>query len=305
MYLISIGDFHAVSNIYETVRKKTSISEDSNNLTPSSFLDVFSDDDFIGDVLDAPAQWGKEKDFYIVELIKRVGSPFVEPLLDRLASEEDRTLRYFYLDLLGELGTMVREPTIRRLKDNRWFLVRNLIILLKNLNDPTILPSLHALLDHPHPRVRLELMQTLIKFNDPIAERIILQEMDSPDTGRCLKAIALAGITRNRLVSQKLLEFLKQRGLGKTILPIKKASVHALGEIGDPSVLPALQDILKTRTLFRRHAASNLKLEIIKSLQKYPAGEASPILKGVANSGPQLLAENARTVMKDIGISSL
>jgi len=305
MYLISIGDFHAVSNIYETVRKKTSISEDSNNLTPSSFLDVFSDDDFIGDVLDAPAQWGKEKDFYIVELIKRVGSPFVEPLLDRLASEEDRTLRYFYLDLLGELGTMVREPTIRRLKDNRWFLVRNLIILLKNLNDPTILPSLHALLDHPHPRVRLELMQTLIKFNDPIAERIILQEMDSPDTGRCLKAIALAGITRNRLVSQKLLEFLKQRGLGKTILPIKKASVHALGEIGDPSVLPALQDILKTRTFFRRHASSSLKLEIIKSLQKYPAGEASLILKSVANSGPQLLAENARTVMKDIGISSL
>jgi HEAT repeat protein len=304
MYLISIGDFHAVSNIYETVRKKTSISEDSNNLTPSSFLDVYSDDDFIGDVLDAPAQWGKEKDFYIVELIKRVGSPFVEPLLDRLASEEDRTLRYFYLDLLGELGTMVREPTIRRLKDNRWFLVRNLIILLKNLNDPTILPSLHALLDHPHPRVRLELMQTLIKFNDPIAERIILQEMDSPDTGRCLKAIALAGMTRNRLVSQKLLEFLKQRGLGKTILPIKKASIHALGEIGDPSVLPALQDILKARTFFRRHAASNLKLEIIKSLQKYPAGEASPILKGVENSGPQLLADNARTAMKVMGVSS-
>ena len=304
-YLISIGDFHAVSHIYETVARKTILPGDGKDMTPNGILEVFSDDDFVGDVLDAPAQWGKEKDFYIVELIKRAGSPFVEPLLDRLASEEDRTLRYFYLDLLGELGTMVREPAMRRLKDNRWFFVRNLIILLKNLNDPTVLPSLHSLLDHPHPRVRLELMQTLIKFNDPIAERIILQEMDSPDTGRCLKAIALAGMTRNRLVSQKLLEFLKQRGLGKTILPIKKASVHALGEIGDPSVLPALQDILKTRTLFRRHAASNLKLEIIKSLQKYPAGEASPILKGVANSGPQLLADNARTVMKDIGISSL
>jgi HEAT repeat protein len=303
-YLNSIGDFHAVSDIYEIVARKTILPGDGKDVIPNGILEVFSDDDFIGDVLDAPAQWGKEKDFYIVELIKRVGSPFVEPLLDRLASEEDRTLRYFYLDLLGELGTMTREPAIRRLKDNRWFFVRNLIILLRNLNDPSVLPSLHGLLDHPHPRVRHELMQTLIKFNDPIAERIILQEMDSPDTGRCLKAIALAGMTRNRMVSQKLLEFLKQRGLGKTIFPIKKASVHALGEIGDPSVLPALRDILKTRTFFRRHAASNLKLEIIKSLQKYPAGEASPILKGVANSGPQLLADNARTVMKDIGVSS-
>ena len=303
MYLISIGDFHAVSDIYEAVTRKTRLPSDGKDVAPNGILEVFSDDDFIGDVLDAPSQWGKEKDFYIVELIKRVGSPFVEPLLDRLASVEDRTLRYFYLDLLGELGTMVREPTIRRLKDNRWFLVRNLIILLRNLNDPSVIPSLHSLLDHPHPRVRHELMQTMIKFNDPVAEQIILQEMDSQDTGRCLKAIALAGMTRNRLVSQKLLEFLKQRGFGKTILPIKKASVNALGEIGDPSVLPALQDILKKRTFFRRHSATNLKLEIIESLKKYPAGEASPILKGVANSGSQLLVDHALTVMKNIEAS--
>lgn len=145
-------------------------------------------------------------------------------------------------------------------------------------------------------------MQTLIKFNDPVAERIILQEMDSQDTGRCLKAIALSGMTRNKLISQKLVEFLKQRGFGKSILPIKKASVHALGEIGDPFVLPTLQDILKTRVFFRRHAATSLKLEIIESLRKYPPGEASPILRVVANSGPQTLVDHALTVMKNIEV---
>jgi hypothetical protein len=302
MFLISIGDFHAVSEIYETVVKKTGIPGSNDDAKSGGIIEVFADDDFIGSVLDGPAQWGKEKDFYIVELIKNVGRPFVEPLLDRLASEEDRTLRYFYLDLLGELGPSVKEPAIKRLKDNQWFLVRNLIILLRNLNDPSVLPALHNLLEHPHPRVRHELMQTLIKFNDPVAERIILQEMDSPDTGRCLKAIALAGMTRNRLVSQKLLEFLKQRGLGKTMLPIKKASVHALGEIGDPSALPILQDILKTRAFFRRHAAMNLKLEIIDTLKKYPAGVASPILRGLAGSGPQSLANQARAIMKGMEV---
>ncbi|MBP1735931.1 MAG: HEAT-like repeat-containing protein, partial [Deltaproteobacteria bacterium] len=301
-YLVSLGDFHTVSDIYETVAKKTIFPLDNKNVAPNNILEAFADDDFIEDVLDAPAQWGKEKNFYITELIKKIGRPFIEPLLDRLASTNDKTLRYFYLDLLGELGTMVREPAMKRLKDDRWFIVRNLIFLLRNLNDPSVLPSLHDLLEHPHPKVRHELMQTLIKFNDPVAERIILQEMDSPDTGRCLKAIALAGMTHNRLVSQKLLVFLKKRGLGKAILPIKKASVHALGEIGDPSVLPFLQDILKSRTFFRRYASTNLKLEIIESLRKYPAREASPILSGVTRSGPQSLAEHALTVMKSIGI---
>jgi HEAT repeat protein len=302
--LVSAGDFHAVSDIYETVVGKTTLPGKGEDEKQCGILEIFADDDLVGSVLDAPAQWGKEKDFYIVELIKKIGIPFVEPLLDRLASEEDRTLRYFYLDLLGELGEIVREPAIKKLNDNRWFLVRNLIILLRNLNDPTVLPSLHSLLDHPHPRVRHELMQTLIKFNDPVAEKIILQEMDSPDTGRCLKAIALAGMTRNRLVSQKLLEFLKQRGLGKTILPIKKASVHALGEIGDPSALPTLQDILKSRAFFRRHAATNLKLEIIESLRKYPAGEASSILRGIASSGPQSLTNHALSVMKNMEVGT-
>ena len=301
-YLVSLGDFHTVSDIYETVAKKTIFPLDNKNVAPNNILEAFADDDFIEDVLDAPAQWGKEKNFYITELIKKIGRPFIEPLLDRLASTNDKTLRYFYLDLLGELGTMVREPAMKRLKDDRWFIVRNLIFLLRNLNDPSVLPSLHDLLEHPHPKVRHELMQTLIKFNDPVAERIILQEMDSPDTGRCLKAIALAGMTHNRLVSQKLLVFLKKRGLGKAILPIKKASVHALGEIGDPSALPFLQDILKSRTFFRRYASTNLKLEIIESLRKYPAREASPILSGVTRSGPQSLAEHALTVMKSIGI---
>ena len=303
MFLLSIGDFHGVSDIYEMVTKKVRTSTTNNDVKKTSgILEIFADDDFIDYVLDGRAQWGKEKDFYIVELIKKVGEPFVEPLLDRMASEEDRTLRYFYLDLLGELGTSVKEPVVERLKDNRWFYVRNLIILLRNLNDPTVLPVLHSLLDHPHPKVRHELMQTLIKFNDPVAERIILQEMGSPDIGRCLKAIALAGMTRNRLVSQKLQEFLKQKGFGKTILPVKKASVYALGEIGDPSTLPTLQDILKSRTFFRRHAAMNLKLEIIDSLKKYPVGDVSPILREIVNSGPQPLMNHARTVMKDMKV---
>lgn len=302
-YLISVGDFHGVSKIYEAVTASADSSSNRGDATSDPILDAFADEDFVGDVLDGPAQWGKEKDLYIVELIKKIGKPFVEPLLDRLATEEDRTLRYFYLDLLGQLGAIVKEPAVKRLEDQRWFVVRNLIILLRNLNDPSILPSLHRLLDHPHPRVRFELMQTLITFNDPVAERIILQEMESPDLARCLKAIAMAGMSRNRLVSQRLLQFVRQKGFGKTVFPIKKASVQALGEIGDPSVLPTLQMVLRSRSFFRRHAANTLKAEIIESLRKYPPREASPTLKEVAQSSSQALAERALSVMKNIEVT--
>ena len=55
-----------------------------------------------------------------------------------------------------------------------------------------------------------------------------------------MKAIALAGMASNREITVKLAGFLKKRGLDKTGFDIKKASVQALGDIADPSVLPVL-----------------------------------------------------------------
>jgi HEAT repeat protein len=124
--------------------------------------------------------------------------------------------------------------------------------------------------------------------------------MDSGDSGRCLKAITLAGMTRNNQVFERLVGFLKKKGLNKTDLEVKKASVHALAETGDPSALSALQGILKSFSLFSRHRLMLLKLEIIASLGKYPAEEVFPVLQKIANSRSGELAVKAGLTIKTL-----
>jgi len=298
--LIRDGEFHIVSDIYGSLRVSIGTSANNINIPNKDVLEIFSEKDFVHEVLDTSNTWGKENLFYITELIKKIGHPFIEPLLDRLAEEQNRQLRHYFLELLPGLGDAVKNSAIRRLNDPRWFVIRNLVIVLRNLNDPSVAGSLHSILEHPHPRVRDEVLRTLIKFNDPSAKRILLHEMESNDSNRRLKAITLAGMTRHREASPKLLEFLNLRGLDKHTFSLKKASVYALAEIGDPSVLPFVEAALKKRSFLFRQKARLLKTLIIDSLAMYPAPQAALILQNIATKGPRGLAEQASGVMNKL-----
>jgi HEAT repeat protein len=147
-------------------------------------------------------------------------------------------------------------------------------------------------------------LQTLIKYDDPNAKQILLQEMDSEDLSRCLRAITLAGVAQNREASKKLIEFLRKRGLNKKTFPIKKAAVHALGEIGDPAVLPILASVLKTRSLLYRQKLHLLKIAIIESFAGYPVLEVTPILEDITSKGPRVLNSQTSMIMNRLRIKT-
>ena len=105
-------------------------------------------------------------------------------------------------------------------------------------------------------------------------------------------------MTRSSEILGKLVGFIKKKGLSKTDLEIKKASVQALAEIGDPSVLPVLQGVFKTFSLFSRQRLTLLKLEIITSLGKYPAEEVFPMLQKIASSRSGEVAIKAGLIIK-------
>jgi HEAT repeat protein len=263
-------------------------------------MEMSFDRNFMEEVLTAATQWGKEKHFFIKKIIKQIGEPFIEPLLDRLTEEESKTLRLLYLDLLKEFGGAAKDQIIGRLGDKRWYVVRNLLFVLRQLNDPSVLSSIYNLFNHHDQRVRYELLHTFLSFKDPRANNILLKEMNSGDSNRCLKAITLASMTRNSDVFDVIVGFIKKKGLNKTDLEIKKASVLTLAEIGDPSFLPVLQTVLKSFSLFSRQRLKLLKLEILTSLGKYPAEKAFPILQKIANSRSGELAFKAAQAIKTL-----
>ncbi len=299
-HLVRDGHFQVLTHLLQGLRGKTSRSGNHQQRLPPLFTEIFTNTEFIEELLNAPEQWGKEKHPSIMALIKAVGKPFVKPLLDRLAEESSMALRQFYLDLVISLGPVVTGPAIERLQDRRWYYVRNLVIILRELGDPLVLKAMHHLAGHPHPKVRQELLQTFITFNDPMADRLLLEEMASQDPSRCLKAIMMAGKSRSEEVFQRLIGLLKRWWLNRDHFEMKKAAIHTLAEIGDPAAVPVLHSILKSNSLLFPRKAKLIKLQIIESLARYPAEQVSSVLKDIAASGSHELGNRAALVMKSL-----
>ncbi len=297
---LETGDFRSLAKIH--LRLSRQCSGPSFGLLPihEGVMAFYLRPEAIEAVLDGLTVWGKAKYEEILLLINSVGAPFVEPLFQRLAEEKSLSLRRYYMERLQELGAPAREYALRHLRDRRWYVVRNCIVLLRNLGDPSVLGQLRVVADHPHVRVRQELLRTLMRFEHPAAGRLIAREIGAADVEMQRFAVQLAGKTRDPLVFERLGALLAVKALGESDYDLKIAAVRSLAKMGNPSILPSYERILNARTLLRSARLQLLKEEIVRSLEHYPYDAVMPVLDRVARSGNAELATVAASVRQAV-----
>jgi len=292
-YLLETGDFSFLADIYKHLQ---SVEKPHYPL----IFNYFTDKNFMDAVLDCLESWEKAKQTDIRALILQIGKPFVAPLLDRLSEEQNMSLRRSYLDCLLGLGGKVHDTAIARLTDSRWYFVRNLIIILRELNDVSILTHIRQIREQRHPRVRQEIIKTFQHYNHPEADRLLLQDMQSSEREIQLNAIQLAEQSRNTEVFNKLLSYLNKGGVTHFDLEIKSAVVRTLAQIKNDTALPPLMRYIRTKHLFRQHAHNRLKVEIIKSFQQYKTETVVPLLEELAISDQDELVKLVKETLNNI-----
>ncbi|WP_432823417.1 HEAT repeat domain-containing protein, partial [Trichloromonas sp.] len=265
-YFLETGDFLSLAELYEHREAGAGVSPARSNV-----FAAFHSADFLAEVMGGLHLWGKAKHLDIKLLIQAVGAPFVEPLLNQLAEEGSMSLRRYYLDCLVDLGNTARPAVLARLRDKRWFFVRNLLIILRKLNDPALLPAVRKLLLYPHPKVRQEALEACFVMKDPEADRLLLLALEETDLSIRLQTVKTAGLSRNPQVVKKLADLIDKGGFAAPELELRLAAIGALADIGSSAALPALEQLLKSKSLLNTGALNRLKAEALRSLEKYPA----------------------------------
>jgi HEAT repeat protein len=164
--------------------------------------------------------------------------------------------------------------------------------MFRAIGDVSHLEELRPLTRHPNHRVRQETLKTLLHFHDSAAEKQILQEMDSNDHDDRIAAIRLAERSSSQAVFDKVLSFLIRSGFSTMEYELKSATVQTLAEIGNVEALPHLSKVLYSRSIFHPVLHAKLKLEIVRSMERYPLQAAHPILTRLS-SGKDKLAQQA------------
>lgn len=283
--LLESGDFATLARLTEACR---------NEGAPPPFATF----PFALDVLDAAPFVQREQYPLLRAILVGIGDPAVAPLLDRLAVEESRSLRWLYLDCLLNLGPAVRAEVMARIEDPRWHYVRNLLILLRNFRDDEVLKLVRRFVQHPHPRVRTEALRSAFRLHDPAAERLLQQELVSGNPERMLAAVQAADASRSASVTRQVLIIITRKTVADYGLELKRAAIQALAAIGDPQVLPEFAAFLASRNLFHPFKHRRVKIEIVRSLRRYAASQARDLLRELAAAQDRKLALAAAETLR-------
>ena len=258
--------------------------------------DAFCRREFLDEILSGLTIWGKPKYDQVTLLIQVLGRAFIEPLLDRMAEEETMSLRRFMIDRVQAFGEAARPYLLARLSDQRWYVLRNIIIMLRTLGPTQEAEQLRPFLRHVNPKVRIEALKTLLQAGDPIAQRQILRDIESPDRETQLTAISLTDHNSSPDIARKLLALVTSGGYTAVECELKTAAVQALGEIGRSEILPELVKVLASRSLLAFKALNRLKIDIIRSLERYPAKAVLPLLERLSDGSDDVARQAAESL---------
>jgi len=283
-HFLETGRFSDLVALERTISQRAG-ADGSGAAREAALEHYFRSPGFIEKFITAITLWGKH-DRTGVEELSRVLAPSLRgPLTDALAEEDDLATRKFLLQLLSDMGPEVLDEAVKRLGDERWYVVRNMIHLIRELKGTQHAERINALSRSSNRRVASEAVRTLLQFDVPAARFGLKLLLERPDPALSIEAIHLAGAYKVREVVPALLMLLEAKDAAAAADDRKVKIIKALNEIGDPRALPALGRIAAPPRFFFGGSSERLRTAVYQGIENYPPEAVRPLIEDGLRSG--------------------
>ncbi|HET8760914.1 MAG TPA: HEAT repeat domain-containing protein [Nitrospiria bacterium] len=186
----------------------------------------------------------------LARMIQIVGPTMIPLLLDKLEDEENLKARKRLLTLLLDCGNAVVPLAVQRLGHAQWYVVRNMLSLLRDLRAVSAVPDIVRCLGHASSQVRLAAFQTLGALAPQTADFLnaLKQALDDRDPKVFRAAVTHIVSSRDagtlELAARLLLEDSRgSRGERQV------AVLNAIGQAGNEELAPLLMRIQRRHLL--------------------------------------------------------
>jgi hypothetical protein len=265
-------------------------------------------DEFLANLADAPTlaalvaasrQPGGPPFVQVQTLILALGASAARGLLEALAAEQDRGRRLRLIELAASLGPAIVPETRRLLADPRWYVVRNMVLLLRRVQDRSAMSEILRCADHPDLRVRLEAIRALFAFDSKVPRDLLARTINHPDPRLAEAAVLLSGQHRITQATDLLVEILLRWDFFGRHRSMRLKALRALADLGDPAVLPRLGRFFRERPF--PMVVIEERRSAFRYLSSYPVAARAPwvamgersrdaiirdICRGLAKAGP-------------------
>ena len=215
-----------------------------------------------------------------------------------LGDLQHHAARKMVYSFLGEHATEALDSVGNYVYDKRWFVVRNVALILGRVNRPRAVTFLKKAAAHSDMRVRLEAVRSLGALRCPEADEVLLPLVD--DSNFTLRIHALKAIAGGQ--SQSVFETLEKRvqdpRLAQLEPRMQKELLAAYARAGGVRALPFLLSLISRKRFFGKSRWDKMKLYAIYALGEVGSASALDVLREVAKSADAALSTAATQVLE-------
>ena len=237
----------------------------------------------VDSVQEAPAEFAQ----LVRRLTDALGTTAQRSLLAALAIENNRSRRRRLFDFIASMGPSIVPEVIEFLQDERWYVLRNMIILLRTVQDKTSLPQVRQLAQHADLRVKMEAIKSLFALDTNVPQGLLDNLFNDPKVAEtAVTMVGSYGIKEGVDPLVRMLEGNDMLGAKRTI---RIKAVKALGDIAEPRALEHLDRFLKLSML--PWPSKDERYAVWQTLHRYPADARGPFVeRGLKSKDPQIRA---------------
>ena len=251
-YAVLRGDIHIVTDILsrlKTLLENKNISDDIKKYIEKIMLFAGSETviNHIGELLDS-GQDIDEKAFddFVRFLDKNAIAPFIK-ILGELKNIHPRKIVINALTYLGPKDIMLLSSG---LNDTRWYVVRNIIHILRKIADKRAVDFLLKTVKHGDNRVKIEVIRALGELGGAGVIIALREALDDPEVQVRIAALKALGNIRSEAAKRIILDKIKDKNFKDKEFDEKKDYFETIAKWKDEEIFDFLVSTLKKKTFF-------------------------------------------------------
>ena len=224
----------------------------------------------------------------------------IPPFISLLGELESIHGRKVVIDILITLGKHDIQAVAKGLQDNRWFVVRNIIYILRHIGDKKAVEYLLATAKHTDERVRKEAIKTLGELKNALALQTLRDCLDDPDPSIRKIAVKALGSIGSETAKRIILEKTSGKAFRDKDFDEKRDFYEVLARWNQADVIDFLIGTLKRKALFGKAKVDENRACAAYCLGLMGSKDSLTVLSKLRDSKNKLLREAVNTAIKKI-----
>ncbi|MCB9478854.1 MAG: HEAT repeat domain-containing protein [Deltaproteobacteria bacterium] len=306
--LVTLGDFQLASNL---LRFLTRLHQETTNENFKKFLEqairtLINDEQSLERMLTVIRNGDEKAMDLAAQLVQRYSPTIAVPgVLEILKVSDDMRVRKRCISILTRFGSEAVDPLVAQVKtSNPWFITRNAIGILGDINDSSTIPAIVPHLRNPDERVRMVAVGALTRMGGEEAIDAILASYDEQPEAIKLSILHQLGKTKAARAATKISETLNELQITPQTERYAVELITALGRVGDASSAKSILPILKKggfRGLFAKESEALVHACLVALGEIGDASAVEGVKKYVEHDSPRIskaAQESLRSLMQ-------